>query len=130
MLRLKEQGVTIFLNSHLLGEVEQVCDRVAILRQGELARVGPVAELTRSQGTWVVGLAPGQTFPLDEASQHGYRVRQAGDRWEVELEAGQTVDSLIDLLLARRLNLRHLVEKRQTLEDLFLKAVGPREGRP
>ncbi len=42
---LVEQGVTVFLSSHLLHEVEQVCDRVAILHQGHLVTQGPVADL-------------------------------------------------------------------------------------
>src|SRR5881275_1713779 len=67
MLALKAQGHTVFLNSHLLGEVEQVCDRVAILRKGEVVRMGPVAELTRTRGLFVVGLAAGQALPVEEA---------------------------------------------------------------
>ena len=50
MLRLKERGVTIFLNSHLLSEVEQICDRVAILQKGQVIREGSIAELTRQRG--------------------------------------------------------------------------------
>src|SRR5690606_22826647 len=52
--RLSEAGKTIFLSSHLLNEVEQVCDRVAILRRGEVVLEGSVAELTaRGQQTLV-----------------------------------------------------------------------------
>ncbi|NPA31166.1 MAG: ABC transporter ATP-binding protein [Chloroflexi bacterium] len=42
---LADQGVTVFLSSHLLHEVQQICDRVAILRQGRLVALGPVADL-------------------------------------------------------------------------------------
>jgi ABC-2 type transport system ATP-binding protein len=42
---LQGRGVTVFLNSHLLGEVESVCDRVAIVKQGRVAALGPVSEL-------------------------------------------------------------------------------------
>jgi ABC-2 type transport system ATP-binding protein len=43
--RLKDKGKTVFFSSHELGEVESVCDRVAIMHQGELKAEGPVAEL-------------------------------------------------------------------------------------
>src|SRR5205807_2715966 len=58
MQRLKERGVTIFLNSHLLGEVELICDRVGILQKGKLIREGDIATLTRQRGVFVLGLAP------------------------------------------------------------------------
>src|SRR5262249_28256782 len=65
MQRLKEKGHTIFLNSHLLGEVELICDRVAILQKGELVREGTIAELTQQKGRFEVGLAQGQQFPAE-----------------------------------------------------------------
>ncbi|MFI5389695.1 MAG: ABC transporter ATP-binding protein, partial [Candidatus Eremiobacterales bacterium] len=43
---LKRRGVTVFLNSHLLTEVEQVCDRVAIVDRGRVIAIGPLAEIT------------------------------------------------------------------------------------
>jgi ABC-2 type transport system ATP-binding protein len=61
--RLKQEGKTIFINSHLLQEVELVCDRVAIMQKGSLRHVGAVEELTtcgwsatknRSKGHWKV----------------------------------------------------------------------------
>jgi len=50
LLDLKRQGKTIFLNSHILQEVELVCDRVAILDKGNLKRVANVAEITSGRG--------------------------------------------------------------------------------
>ena len=44
--RLKNEGKTVFFSSHELGEVESVCDRVAIINQGELKAVGPLPEVT------------------------------------------------------------------------------------
>jgi ABC-2 type transport system ATP-binding protein len=123
MQQLKEEGKTIFLNSHLLGEVELICDRVAILDRGEKIREGSIAELTKQRGLFLVGLAAGETFPREEAAQKGYQASRNGDLWEVGLTDGQTIDGLVDLLRARGLSLRHLVEKRQTLEDLFVETV-------
>src|SRR4051794_35029768 len=123
MERLKQQDKTIFVNSHLLSEVELVCDRVAILRKGELLRAGTVEALTSQQGLYVVRLAPGQAFPAEEVRRLGFQVEPRDDRWEVGLGTDQTIDPVVDLVRTRGLSLRHLVEKRQTLEDLFLATV-------
>lgn len=126
MGRLKEKGHTLFLNSHLLGEVELVCDRVAILQQGSLVREGTIADLTRQAGRYDVGVADGQAFPADAATKLGFTARPLPDKpglFEVTLPAGQTIDPVLRLLAEKGLSLRHLVEKKQTLEDAFLATV-------
>jgi ABC-2 type transport system ATP-binding protein len=123
LLQLKREGKTIFLNSHLLSEVELICDRVAILQQGELIREGDIATLTQQRGLFLVGLTPGQSLPREELVKMGYQINRAGELWEVGLNDGQSIDPVIDLLRSRGLSLRHLTEKRQTLEDLFMETV-------
>jgi ABC-2 type transport system ATP-binding protein len=124
LTELKDAGVTVFVNSHLLSEVELVCDRVAILRRGELAREGTIAELTEQRNVYVVGLADGQDFPADAARAAGFDARPAGPFWEVTVADGRAIDAVVDLLRGRGLGLRHLLEKRQTLEDIFFQTVG------
>ncbi len=123
MQTLKERQITIFLNSHLLGEVELICDRVGILRQGIMSREGTVAELTVQHGSYGIALARGQAFPEEALRQRGYRIGQVGNLWEVTLTPDQNIDDVVDFLRSQKLSLRHLVEKRQTLEELFLKTV-------
>ena len=86
-------------------------------------RSGTVEALTRMSGLYVVGLAPDEVFPREEIIKHGYQATPAGDLWEIGLADGQTIDPVVRLLHARGLNLRHLVEKRQTLEDQFVEVV-------
>lgn len=126
MGRLKEKGHTIFLNSHLLGEVELICDRVAILQRGELVREGTVAELTKQKGQYRLRLADGQAFPSEAVAALGYAAQAVAERpglIEVALNEGQTIDPVVKLLADRGLNLRHLVENKQSLEDVFMKTV-------
>lgn len=127
MERLKASGKTIFLNSHLLGEVEKICDRVGILQKGAMICEGDIATLTRQKGIYVVGLAAGQSLPVAELAQQGYQATPRDDLWEIAMTDGQSIDPVIDLLRGKNLGIRHLVEKRQTLEDLFLATVAPAE---
>ena len=126
MTVLKEKGHTIFLNSHLLGEVELICDRVAILQQGKLVREGTIDELTKTKGTFVLGLLSGQTFPVDAVSQLGFPVRPMPDQpghFEVVLADGKTIEPVMKLLSDRGLTVTHIVEKKQSLEDVFMTTV-------
>ena len=52
--RLASQGKTVFISSHVLGEVQQICDRVAIINKGELVRLAPVAELLGAAKDFVI----------------------------------------------------------------------------
>jgi ABC-2 type transport system ATP-binding protein len=86
-------------------------------------REGDIGSLTRAKGLVTIGLAPGQALPSSDIAALGYEIRPDGARWEVHLNDGQTIDPVVDLLRSRQLSLRHLVEKRQSLEDLFLETV-------
>ncbi len=126
MAELKAKGHTIFLNSHLLGEVELVCDRVAILQRGELVREGTIAELTQTKGQYRIRLADGQAFPLDAVAKMGFAARPLPDNpavTEVTLTDGQTIDPVVKAIVDRGLSLRDLQERKQSLEDVFMKTV-------
>jgi ABC-2 type transport system ATP-binding protein len=73
--RLKNEGKTVFFSSHELGEVETICDRVAILHQGELKREGRVADIVREYNCdleqaflRIIGFAPQTTEPQSKAA--------------------------------------------------------------
>ncbi len=127
MVDLKNQGKTLFINSHLLGELELVCDRVAILHKGELKVEGDVATLTRQQGKFIIGIAPGAVFPREEVEKLGYQVTGDGDTYQIVMEEGKSIDPVMALLAQRGVIVRHMVEKRQSLEDLFIDTVDDAE---
>jgi ABC-2 type transport system ATP-binding protein len=61
LAKLRQQGKTVFVNSHLLSELEMICDRVAILVQGRVARQGTIDDLTAKSQRYEIELEPGET---------------------------------------------------------------------
>ncbi|CAN5268360.1 ABC transporter ATP-binding protein [soil metagenome] len=128
MERLRSEGKTVFINSHLLGEVEIVCDRVAILQRGEVVRAGTVAELTRQEGRYVIGLASGEAFPREDAVKLNVKLEEVAGKTEVIVGEDTTaIDRILTLIHDRGLHLRHLQEKKQSLEDVFVSTVDQME---
>ena len=72
ILRAREEGKTIFLSSHLLSEIEQICDRIAIVIKGHVARVGSVRELLESQDRFVITAKGIDALMFEGAQQNGY----------------------------------------------------------
>lgn len=120
MLRLRGEGHTIFLNSHLLGEVETVCDRVAILEQGRTVKTGRVDDLTRVGDYQVLDLAGPVAEALPEIVARWPGAQWSDGRLEAPISDPADLDRLIDLLRARGVSIRGLREKKVTLEDVFM----------
>ena len=119
---LRDRGTTVFLNSHLLTEVERVCDRVAVVDHGRVVATGTLPELLGGSTVALraTGLSAGAVAGLGRFG----RVSLDGDRLEVEGIAPDEVPDLVAEVV--RLGARvHAVEPlQQTLEDRFLALVG------
>jgi ABC-2 type transport system ATP-binding protein len=72
LLRAREAGKTVFLSSHLLSEVEQICDRLAIVIKGRVARVGTLAELLESQDRFVITAKGIDAIMFEGSQQNGF----------------------------------------------------------
>jgi ABC-2 type transport system ATP-binding protein len=72
LLRAREAGKTVFLSSHMLSEVEQICDRMAIVIKGRVARVGTVAELLESQDRFVITAKGIDALMFEGSRQNGF----------------------------------------------------------
>jgi len=128
--RLRQQGKTIFLNSHLLQEVELICDRVAILDHGQVRRIGNVDELT-SQQTDQVTLTVLADQSAARTALSGRRILQAtpsaGNHVTLQLAVADTgeLDACVDALRAAGISITGIARQRQTLEDAFLHIIQP-----
>jgi ABC-2 type transport system ATP-binding protein len=119
---LEQQGVTIFLNSHLLAEVELFCREVAIIQKGRLVLAGTVQDLTSGSGYRVEGLH------VPEAIETRLRARArsfTSNNGSLQLlfATREEANQAIDLLRSGGCEIESLGRSRSTLEDVFIKAV-------
>lgn len=128
---LKDQGKSVFLNSHILQEVELVCDRVAILAGGQLRGVGTPHELTHKYHGALVSRVRIE-LSGDAGAIERLRTSEACEvlaipdgRWQFSaaVESQAEIDALIDRLRAQNLSIRQLERTRLSLEEVFLSAV-------
>ena len=120
---LKSKGTTIFLNSHLLSEVEMICDRVAILNKGDLIKEGNVHDLTQAENIFMIPtvntLSPEikQKVSLIDANAG------VGDN-EIHTETQiETLNKMIDLLRSNNISIKTINQKTSTLEELFINVI-------
>ncbi len=115
-----EHGKTVFLSSHLLREVEQVCDRVAIINRGEIVREGKVSELLAEQSRLVI-----EASPLDAAQSalaERWPVSRENDALRVEAKR-EDIPDLVRMLVARNIDVYQVNIERQNLEAYFLNVI-------
>ena len=118
---LRDEGRTIFLNSHLLSEVEMVCDRVAILNRGELVRMGTVRDLTSSHASYRIEVDDADSGRLMAiATRCNVRVSDDG---RVFPESLADLNALLDRIRSEGILLRAVTPARQTLEELFFDTI-------
>ncbi|MDG2423599.1 MAG: ABC transporter ATP-binding protein [Phycisphaerales bacterium] len=123
LIRLREQGRTIFINSHLLSELEMVCDRVSIMVKGRVAMEGTIEALTSDsqryeihvEGKIAGDMAPGATS-----------VESVGvDLTKITMPTAKATDvqPLLDKLRQSGTTIHRVMPVRESLEDLFIRAI-------
>jgi len=126
--RLKDEGKTVFINSHLLQEIELVCDRVAILVKGELRREGLVETITRRQEAEFEISLQGSEQTIREALRD-WRIAEwsasPGGQYTAVLKLGDqpTLNKCVDRLRSAGISIMEIVRRRDTLEEAFLDIV-------
>jgi ABC-2 type transport system ATP-binding protein len=123
---LEEKGVTIFINSHLLVEVEMFCRDVAILHKGRVALAGTVKDLTGGKGYKLTAAH------VPEALHDDLKKRAAGatarDGFvDFQFLTREDANAALDLLRAQHCDIEALIPTTSTLEEVFVKTV---EGEP
>ncbi|MDE3113059.1 MAG: ABC transporter ATP-binding protein [Chloroflexota bacterium] len=122
---LRARGTTVFLNSHLLSEVEQVCDRVAVVDHGKVVAQGTLAELLRSDSVRVRA-ADVSVDVRAEAARQGFALEGDGDRLVAHGVDIERVPLLVGTLVRGGARVYSVEPVQQTLEDRFLQILGER----
>lgn len=119
VLELKRQGVTLFVNSHLLLEVELMCDRVVIMDKGRILREGTVADLTPSTGIVRFEIGAQRADLAHVLAGVGRDLRVDGASFQLTIEK-QDLDVAIDRLRAAGVSIRAVEPQRINLEAAFI----------
>jgi ABC-2 type transport system ATP-binding protein len=124
---LRDHGVTVFISSHILSELEQIADWILILKEGHLLFDGTMAELRRRRRTATLVLVPERTEQLDSLvsllTTNGYAASRNGHQVHVDDFAG-TGAELNRRAIDAGIILEEITPVRSTLEDTFMAMTG------
>ena len=125
VLEARAAGQTVFLSSHILSEVEALCDRVAILREGRLVEIGTLGQMRHLSALTVEALF--EAAPPDLAAVQGV-TRVVVDGRRVRLQVQGSIEPLLTALAGT--GIRELLSREPSLEELFLAHYGSRSAVP
>ena len=123
-----DDGITVLVSSHLISEIEQVCDHVVMIRGGRLVHQGPVADLAAGQRPDIV-VAPEHEADLDRLAKvfevSGLVVTASpGDGTAIVSGSGASAADLNRLAARAGVTLRQISERTHSLEDVFFQLTG------
>ena len=125
---LRTEGTTVFLNSHLLSEVEVTCDRVVFIKHGVVIKTIALKDI--GQGAAPVEIRTGPLSSTDRSellnglNQFGHDARVDGDHLQLMIEDRQKLPELARWLIGQGIDLYALTPQHVSLEDMFLQIVG------
>jgi ABC-2 type transport system ATP-binding protein len=123
LVELKSRQKTIFLNSHLLSEVELITDRVGILNKGKLLREGTVKELTEKKEEYKLVIEN-----TSEILDLGSATKQTDGSYLVKVSDINELNKIIDNIRGKGILLKEIVPLKSTLEEMFISLINESEG--
>jgi ABC-2 type transport system ATP-binding protein len=120
----RDRGATVLLNSHLLGEVEVTCDRVAFIKDGEVIETRELNLDIEEQTTISIRAANVTAEIANGLSQWSRSVRTEGEQLTLSLASGAVVPEVVRYLVANGVDVYAVTPQRPSLEERFLEIVG------
>ncbi len=121
IVRFKDEGKTVFFTSHILQDIEMICDRVAIIVGGRIVREGALRDLVSEKVLFTEVTVSG--VAAEAFGGLGESLSAQGDRVLLKVFEEAKVDEILDLVRDRRGRLVSLSPRTETLEDIFVETV-------
>ncbi|MBM3726804.1 MAG: ABC transporter ATP-binding protein [Acidobacteria bacterium] len=121
--QLESRGTTIFINSHLLVEVELFCREVAIINRGRLALTGEVRQLTAGKGYRLAAVSPADAL-REELTRRAQSVAGFNGSAEFLFATREDLNAAIDIIRQSGCEVESVTPTTNTLEDVFMQTVG------
>ena len=120
----RDRGATVLLNSHLLGEVEITCDRVAFIKDGEVVETRQLSDDTNQQTTVTIRTANVTAEIAGGLARWSRLVRTEGDYLILSVSSGAVIPEIVRYLVAKGADVYEVTPQRVSLEERFLEIVG------
>jgi len=127
-----EQGLTIFFSSHLLSEVEELCDRVVVLHRGEVKAAGPLSELMNIKGfQYRIDVSDVDKAMEVVRSIDGATVERSTIKDSITVSSDKDVARIVNrALVTAGIGVDQLVHTQRGLEDVYIELTGVQRGSP
>jgi ABC-2 type transport system ATP-binding protein len=112
-------GISVLVTSHLMGELERICDHVVVIDGGRLLRSASTADVTAVTGQLVVEVSERMPDVIDALADRGLVARQNGGTLVLDLAGDETYDTVRDVVVDLGVGLVRLQQHRQHMLDIF-----------
>lgn len=119
ILKLAQQGQTIFFSSHVIPDVEAICDQVAIIRKGALMECGPVSKFVAKEAVGTEVAFTGVSFDVARKINGLESVREIPEGFRAVVPASGSVNDSVSDLLRQKAHIISVSPIRPSLEDIF-----------
>jgi ABC-2 type transport system ATP-binding protein len=125
---LREEGTSVFLNSHLLSEIEITCNRVAFIRHGEVVRVMEMSSLGKDLSMLTIRATGLVSDVVSGLKQWGDDIRVDGDLLTMSIRSEADLPEINRYLVAQDVRVYGLTPNRLSLEEIFIETLGEEGG--
>ncbi len=121
LIRLRNEGKTIFLNSHLLSEVELIADSIAILKKGRVIVQGQLIDMLPANQQFEIYLLAKPEIEGD------WNISQSGDKWIITVQGSKQLQKILTILEAKNIQVYNVKPVQTTLEEVFFSYINLEE---